>query len=91
MSDKNVEPAVAKKTEKKQRPVRVRAKRKPFNIKQWGREMRSELKKVVWPTPKQVVNNSLIVVVAVVLVGAVIALFDLGANELVRLILSINV
>ena len=26
----------------------------------WFREMRSELKKVVWPTPKQIVNNTLI-------------------------------
>ena len=26
----------------------------------WLREMRSELKKVVWPTPKQIVNNTLV-------------------------------
>ena len=26
----------------------------------WFREMRSELKKVVWPTPKQVLNNTLV-------------------------------
>ena len=26
----------------------------------WFREMRSELKKVVWPTPKQILNNTLV-------------------------------
>ena len=26
----------------------------------WFREMRSELKKVVWPTPKQIINNTLV-------------------------------
>ena len=90
MSDKKIEPVNAKGT-KKPKPVRVRRARKPFNFKQWLREMRSELKKVVWPTPKQVVNNSLIVVAAVIVVGAVIAVFDLGATSLIRLILTIKV
>ncbi|MCL2046090.1 MAG: preprotein translocase subunit SecE [Oscillospiraceae bacterium] len=26
----------------------------------WFREMRSELKKVVWPTPKQIANNTFV-------------------------------
>ncbi len=29
-------------------------------IGKWFREMRSELKKVIWPTPKQLLNNTLI-------------------------------
>jgi len=29
-------------------------------IARWFREMRSELKKVVWPTPKQIVNNTFV-------------------------------
>jgi len=29
----------------------------------WFREMRSELKKVVWPTPKQTLNNTIIALV----------------------------
>jgi len=29
-------------------------------IARWFREMRSELKKVVWPTPKQIVNNTIV-------------------------------
>ena len=42
----------------------------------WFREMRSELKKVVWPTPRQVTNNSWIVIVTVLAVGLVIAGLD---------------
>lgn len=52
----------------------------------WFREMKSELKKVVWPTPKQLANNTLIVLVAVLIVGVIVVLFDLGANEGIRLL-----
>ncbi len=52
----------------------------------WGavckyfRELRSELKKVVWPTPQQVGKNTLVVVASVVIVGAFIWLFDFVSN-----------
>ena len=59
----------------------------PGRIKLWFREMRSELKKVIWPTPKQVLNNSIIVAVSVVLVGALIAVYDFGAETLVKAII----
>ena len=52
------------------------------------REMRSELKKVVWPTPKQLVNNSIVVVVMVIIVGSFIAAFDFGASNTIRFIIS---
>lgn len=45
-------------------------------LTRWFREMRSELKKVVWPTRKQLVNNTMIVLVALLVVGAVIAALD---------------
>ena len=52
----------------------------------WGaicryfRELRSELKKVVWSTPKQVLKNTLIVIAAVLVVGVFVWLFDFVAN-----------
>ena len=51
----------------------------------WGavckyfRELRSELKKVVWPTPKQLFKNVLIVVACVLVIGVFIWLFDNAA------------
>ena len=44
------------------------------------RELRSELKKVVWSTPKQVLKNTLIVVACVLVVGVFIWVFDLVAQ-----------
>lgn len=41
------------------------------------KDMRSELKKVVWPTGKQVVNNVLWVIGLVAIIAAVVLLVDL--------------
>lgn len=49
-------------------------------VGRYFRELRSELKKVVWPTPKQVAKNTLVVVVCVLVVGVFIWLFDLVAQ-----------
>ena len=49
-------------------------------IAKYFRELRSELKKVVWSTPKQVAKNTLIVVACVLVVGVFIWLFDFVAQ-----------
>ena len=62
------------------------AKKKNWFVRAWGgicryfRELKSELKKVVWPTPAQVLNNTLIVVACVLVVGVFIWLFDFVAQ-----------
>ena len=50
------------------------------HICRYFRELRSELKKVVWSTPKQVAKNTLIVIVCVLVVGIFIWLFDFVAR-----------
>ena len=56
-------------------------------IGKYFRELRSELKKVVWPTPKQVLKNALVVLACVVVLGVFIWLFDFvaqfGINSLI--------
>ena len=52
----------------------------------WCHEMKVELKKVVWPSGKQLVNNTVVVLVAVLIVGIIVCLFDLGAGELIGLL-----
>ena len=49
-------------------------------IARYFRELRSELKKVVWTTPRQVLKNTLIVVACVLVVGVFIWLFDFVAR-----------
>ncbi len=57
-------------------------------VGKWFRDMKSELKKVQWPTRKQTVNNTLIVIACVIVVGIVIALFDFVAGEAISLLIS---
>ena len=62
------------------------AKKANWFVRAWGgicryfRELRSELKKVVWSSPKQVAKNTLIVLVCVAIVGAFIWVFDFVAR-----------
>ncbi|NLL38714.1 MAG: preprotein translocase subunit SecE [Clostridiales bacterium] len=56
----------------------------------WFREMKSELKKVVWPTRKQLVNNSVIVFVVMIISGVVIYAFDQVALLVVQTLISLG-
>ena len=63
------------------------AKKQNWFKRAWGaicryfRELRSELKKVVWSTPKQVLKSTLIVIACVLIVGVFVCVFDLVANK----------
>ena len=57
-------------------------------IARYFRELRSELKKVTWPTPKQVLKNTLIVLASVVIVGIFIWMFDFVAGSGIMLLLD---
>lgn len=58
-------------------------------ISRWFREMKSELKKVVWPTKSQMLNNTLIVLACVLVVGICIWVFDKVGEVVVNGILSL--
>ena len=58
-------------------------------ISRWFREMKSELKKVVWPTRSQMLNNTLIVLACVLVVGICIWVFDAVGTLVVDGILSL--
>ena len=49
-------------------------------VAKYFRELRSELKKVVWPTYQQVLKNTLVVAACVVVVGLFIWLVDFVAE-----------
>ena len=51
-------------------------------IAKWFREMRSELKKVVWPTPKQIVNNTFVALTVMTCAAILIWALDLAAGEI---------
>ena len=58
-------------------------------IGKWFKDMKGELKKVQWPTRKQTVNNTLIVIACVVIVGIFIAIFDFIATNAIDLLISV--
>ena len=58
-------------------------------IGKWFREMRSELKKVVWPTRQQLTKNSLISLGVMVASSIVVWGFDTLATKLVQLIIKL--
>jgi len=72
-----------KKPEKKKKPGVL------ARVKGWWKETRAELKKVQWPTRKQTVNNTLIVLAFCVVVGVCIFLFDLLATNLFNAIITL--
>lgn len=61
-------------------------KRAGKGIATYAKATKSELKKVSWPTPKQLVNNTVIVIVCIIVIGLVIfildSIFGLGFNFL---------
>ena len=58
-------------------------------IGKWFKEMKSELKKVVWPTGKQTLNNTIIVIVCCIIVGICIWLFDWLASSVISALLAL--
>ena len=58
-------------------------------VKKYFRELRSELKKVVWPTPQQVLKNALIVCGCGLGVGVFIWVFDFVAGFGIEALISL--
>ena len=55
----------------------------------WFREMKSELKKVVWPNRKTVMANTGTVLLCSLVIGACIWIFDFVAVTAVQMIVSV--
>ncbi len=51
-------------------------------------EVQSELKKVTWPTRKQTMGTTLVVIVLVAIVSVFLGLFDYGFSKLIQAVLA---
>jgi preprotein translocase subunit SecE len=67
-------------------------KKLPFlkRVAKWWREMKSELKKVVWPTKKQVVNNTIVALVVMIVAAIVIWGFDQIARLIIEALITLT-
>ena len=55
---------------------------------QWFREMKSELKKVIWPDKKTVMKNTGTVLLCSLLIGVCIWVFDFVAVSAVQMLIG---
>lgn len=58
-------------------------------LRRYLREMKSELKKVVWPTKSQTAKNTGTVIVCVIIVGAFVWVFDGVAGQLISALINL--
>ena len=79
MSEEKKEQSTQKPPEKK--------KKRGNRIVRWFREMRSELKKVVWPTPKQIANNSFVALTVMFFSAIVIWIIDQIGTQIFQAII----
>lgn len=68
----------------------AKSTKKKGGIKKYLKDLRSEIKKVVWPTKKQVINNTGIVLTVMVITGLFLAGIDTGLGAIVKAILNLG-
>ena len=63
--------------------------KKPNRVLRWLKDLKGELKKVTWPSAKEVAKNVGIVIVCVLVVGVCIWVFDALAHAVVGALLNL--
>ncbi len=79
-------------TEKKSKDKKTnkaKKEKKGNRFVRWLREMRSELKKVQWPTWQQVLKNTGIVILCVLVIGIFIWVFDALAHAIIQALMNL--
>ncbi len=61
-------------------------KKKPNKVAKWFKDLKSEFKKVVWPSKKTVINNTSVVLAVVVFSAILLGLVDTGFMKLMELV-----
>jgi len=64
-------------------------KRSGNRVAAWFRGLRSELRKVTWPTRKQVINNTWVALVVMVVCAIAVWGFDFVAQLIVRTVINL--
>ena len=59
-------------------------------ILKWFREMRSEMKKVVWPTPRQVAKNTMVALTVMVIAAIAVWALDQVGMQIFQAIITLG-
>lgn len=62
--------------------------KKENSVLKFFRDLKGEFKKIVWPSKKQIINNTVIVIVAIIVIGCFIWVLDFGLGALIKLFLA---
>lgn len=62
--------------------------KKPNKFVKWFKDLKSEFKKVVWPTKQTVINNTFVVLVTMLITSAFVGGLDYGLLSLIELALK---
>ena len=84
--------SASEKADKAKKDKKPEKQKKPSifaRIGKWLKDMKSELKKVQWPTRKQTINNTLIVIACVIVVGVFIWIVDYIAGSAIDVLLTL--
>ncbi len=81
---------IAKQRKRPAPQPKAKAKEQRTTPMQFVREVRTELRKVAWPTRSEVINYSIIVLVTVVILTTLIALLDIAFSEWVLKLLNVE-
>ena len=70
---------MAKEAKKKEKKMKDNTNKKDSKKEKrhFFKDVKAELRKVIWPTPKQLFNNTLAVIASVIIVGVIVFLLDL--------------
>ena len=69
--------------ERRTQPQQQQPTKEKTGPRQYFSEVKGELKKVAWPTKKEVTNSTLVVLIAVVFMTTLIFLLDYGSSKFV--------
>lgn len=85
-STKSEKVKLGKEKDTAKKPVKAKTDtgKKKFSIKKYFKDSKSEFKKVVWPSRKQVINNTIVVLVCLVAAS----LFVWGVDTLFALVIN---
>jgi preprotein translocase subunit SecE len=85
---------IKKRSSSSQTKALVRTKTEPGKVKsyinkglQFLREVKVELKKVVWPTRKQTLSSTVVVLILTMIIALFLGVVDIGLSSLIRVIL----
>ncbi len=74
---------------KKEKKTSEKSK-KTNKVSKWFKDLKTEFKKVVWPSKKKVFNNTFVVLVTMVVSSLFVGALDFGLLKLFKLLLGIG-